>query len=92
MAGQPTAASLQQSGTEHEELLDLQSRWLDLRLSAVSQDVDFSVWNVIFLQISKPEVTLPQQFTRLGRLIHQLEAHLNRAKKHSESAHESSVS
>jgi hypothetical protein len=59
MAGQPTAATLstlQQSGTEHEELL---SRWLDLQLSAVSQDVDFSVWNVI-LQISKPEVTLPQ--------------------------------
>ncbi len=80
MAGQPTAASLQQSGTEQEELLDLQSRWLDLRLSAESQNIDFCVWNVMFLEISK--VSLPQQITRLGRLLHQLEAHLlNRAKK-----------
>ncbi len=94
MAGQPTAASLQQSGTdstEQEELLGLQSRWLDLQLSAESQNIDFGVWNVMFLEISK--VSLPQQITRLGRLLHQLEAHLlNRAKKHTESAYGSSVS
>ncbi len=51
MFGQPTAASLQQSGSEHEELSDLQSRWLDLRLSAGSLSIDFGVWNVIPLRI-----------------------------------------
>jgi hypothetical protein len=94
MAGQATAASLQQfagSGTGHDqELSDLQSRWPDLQLAAQSQNIDIGVWNVMLLQIKH---SVPQQITRLGKLLQQLDAHLlNCAQKQTESAYESSIS